>query len=163
MPSTWVLRWEALSLRGKQTLTIHLRPWVLLSRWPVLPPPLLSHLGRDLKITIRHTLRPRWTSRMWRYVKWWWCLVTESCLTLLRPQIQKQVAISCFRGLPDPGIEPMSPALAGGFFTAELPGKPPSKVSRSQKDASIVWFQWYEVPRVVKFIDKKNRMVVSRV
>ena len=27
--------------------------------------------------------------------------------------------------LPDPGIEPESPALAGGFFTAEPPGKPP--------------------------------------
>jgi len=26
--------------------------------------------------------------------------------------------------LPDPGIEPTSPALAGGFFTTELPGKP---------------------------------------
>ena len=26
--------------------------------------------------------------------------------------------------LPDPGIEPMSPALAGRFFTAEPPGKP---------------------------------------
>ena len=29
--------------------------------------------------------------------------------------------------LPDPGIEPVSPvspALAGGFFTTELPGKP---------------------------------------
>ena len=26
--------------------------------------------------------------------------------------------------LPNPGIEPMSPALTGGFFTAELPGKP---------------------------------------
>ena len=26
--------------------------------------------------------------------------------------------------LPNPGIEPMSPALAGGFFTAEPPGKP---------------------------------------
>ena len=26
--------------------------------------------------------------------------------------------------LPDPGIEPASPALAGGFFTAEPPGKP---------------------------------------
>ena len=26
--------------------------------------------------------------------------------------------------LPDPGIEPMSPALAGGFFTSEPPGKP---------------------------------------
>ena len=26
--------------------------------------------------------------------------------------------------LPDPGIDPMSPALAGGFFTTEPPGKP---------------------------------------
>ena len=26
--------------------------------------------------------------------------------------------------LPDPGIEPASPALAGGVFTRELPGKP---------------------------------------
>ena len=25
--------------------------------------------------------------------------------------------------LPGPGIEPMSPALAGGFFTTEIPGK----------------------------------------
>ena len=25
--------------------------------------------------------------------------------------------------LPDPGVEPTSPALAGGFFTAEPPGK----------------------------------------
>ena len=26
--------------------------------------------------------------------------------------------------LPEPGIEPVSPVLAGGFFTTELPGKP---------------------------------------
>ena len=26
--------------------------------------------------------------------------------------------------LPDPDIEPVSPALAGGFFTTEPPGKP---------------------------------------
>ena len=26
--------------------------------------------------------------------------------------------------LPNPGIKPTSPALAGKFFTAELPGKP---------------------------------------
>ena len=26
--------------------------------------------------------------------------------------------------LPDSGIEPVSPALAGGFFTTEPPGKP---------------------------------------
>jgi len=25
--------------------------------------------------------------------------------------------------LPESGIEPVSPALAGGFFTTELPGK----------------------------------------
>ena len=32
--------------------------------------------------------------------------------------------------LPDPGIEPASPespALVGGFFTTEPPGKPPQK------------------------------------
>ena len=28
--------------------------------------------------------------------------------------------------LPNPGIEPMSPALAGGFCTTEPPGKPPT-------------------------------------
>ena len=27
--------------------------------------------------------------------------------------------------IPDPGIEPVSPALAGGFFTTEPPRKPP--------------------------------------
>ena len=26
--------------------------------------------------------------------------------------------------LPDPEVEPMSPALTGGFFTTEPPGKP---------------------------------------
>lgn len=30
--------------------------------------------------------------------------------------------------LPGPGIEPASSALAGGFFTSELPGKPPLSV-----------------------------------
>ena len=29
--------------------------------------------------------------------------------------------------LPDPGIEPVSPVLTGGFFTTELPGKPKTK------------------------------------
>ena len=30
--------------------------------------------------------------------------------------------------LPDPGIEPVSPALAGRFFTTEPPGKPNSEI-----------------------------------
>ena len=29
--------------------------------------------------------------------------------------------------LPSPGMEPMSPALAGRFFTTETPGKPTTK------------------------------------
>ena len=29
---------------------------------------------------------------------------------------------------PSPGVEPVSPALAGGFFTTELPGKPSGKI-----------------------------------
>ena len=28
------------------------------------------------------------------------------------------------RDLPNPGVEPVSPELAGGFFTTEPPGKP---------------------------------------
>ena len=34
--------------------------------------------------------------------------------------------------LPDLGIEPMSPALAGGFFTAEPPGKPQPSVTQRE-------------------------------
>ena len=34
--------------------------------------------------------------------------------------------------LPDPGIEPESPALAGGFFTTEPPGKPHYLVTGDQ-------------------------------
>ena len=34
--------------------------------------------------------------------------------------------------LSDPGIEPVSPALAGGFFTAEPPGKPTESVELMQ-------------------------------
>ena len=37
--------------------------------------------------------------------------------------------------LPDPGFEPMfpSPALAGGFFIAEPPGKPPNLLASLQR------------------------------
>ena len=35
--------------------------------------------------------------------------------------------------LPHPGIEPESPALAGGFFTAEPPGKPYSNTKELKK------------------------------
>ena len=68
------------------------------------------------------------------------CVVAKSCPILcdpmdcslpgssvhgtLQPRILEWVAISFSRDLPHTGIEPMSPALAGRFFTTEPPGKP---------------------------------------
>ena len=46
---------------------------------------------------------------------------------VLPARILEWVAISSPGDLPNPGIKPMSPvtpALADGFFTTELPGKP---------------------------------------
>ena len=46
-------------------------------------------------------------------------------------RILEWVAISFSRDLSDSGMEPVSPAspaLAGGFFTAESPGKPLSEI-----------------------------------
>ena len=43
---------------------------------------------------------------------------------ILQARIVERVAISFSRGSSRPVIEPTSPALAGGFFTSEPPGKP---------------------------------------
>ena len=52
--------------------------------------------------------------------------------------------------LPDPGIEPISPVLAGGFFIADSPGK--SKVEfkniqliyvEKEEKANGSWFKWF--------------------
>ena len=73
------------------------------------------------------------------------CLVVELCLTsFLTPwTVVCQVPLSMGfpkqeywngvpfpspGGLPNPGIEPTSPALADGFFTTEEPGKPSSQI-----------------------------------
>jgi len=39
--------------------------------------------------------------------------------------------------LPHTGIEPASPALAGGFFTTEPPGKPKPRI------CVCIFFMWY--------------------
>ena len=68
------------------------------------------------------------------------CLVTQSCFTLCDPTDYSPPGCSVhdfsrqeyWSGLPfpnpghlpDPGIEPVSPALAGGLFTIVPPGKP---------------------------------------
>ena len=43
---------------------------------------------------------------------------------ILQARILEWVAIPSPGDLPNPGMEPKSPALAGGFFTAEPLGKP---------------------------------------
>ena len=48
---------------------------------------------------------------------------------LICPMSMEWVAISSSKDLPDPGIEHIPPALAGGFFTAEPPGKPLSSLT----------------------------------
>ena len=68
------------------------------------------------------------------------CLVTQACLLFCDPvdcSLQASLSIGLSRQeywnglpfpspghLPDPGINPRSPSLAGGFFTIDLPGKP---------------------------------------
>ena len=69
------------------------------------------------------------------------CLVVQSCLTLCNPMDYSPPASSVHGisqarilewlpfpspgDLPNPGIPPKSPALAGRFFTSEPPGKLP--------------------------------------
>ena len=43
---------------------------------------------------------------------------------ILQARILEWVAIPFSRDLPDPGIEPMSPALPADSLTSEPPGKP---------------------------------------
>ena len=48
--------------------------------------------------------------------------------------------------LPDPEIEPMSPALAGGFFTTEPPGKPLGREKVKVKVKSLSRARLYATP-----------------
>ena len=53
------------------------------------------------------------------------CSLPDSSVRgILQSRILEWVAISFSRDLPDPGIEPTSPALTGRLFTAETPEKP---------------------------------------
>ena len=60
-------------------------------------------------------------------------LVLDHALVVVAPRLWTTGAIVAVHGLscstacgnlPAPGIEPVSPALAGGFFTTETSGKP---------------------------------------
>ena len=54
-------------------------------------------------------------------------------------RILEWVAISFSRGSSDPGMEPGSPALAGGFFTTQPPRKPMSYLPELIKLSGDEW------------------------
>ena len=84
------------------------------------------------------------------------CLVTEWCPTLCNAMdlhVARQAPLSlefprqeCWNGLPfpppgdlpDPGIQTVSPALAGRFFTTVPPGKPLEQVTQLQMEIKTV-------------------------
>ena len=80
------------------------------------------------------------------------CLVAKSCLTLCDPmdcsppgplsmdfsrqEYWSGLPFLSAGDLPDPGVKPVSPALAGRFFTTEPPGKPLA-LSKSSDNCTI--------------------------
>ena len=52
---------------------------------------------------------------------WTVALQAPLCMGLPRQAYWSGLLFSPLRDLPDPGVEPESPALAGGFFTTEPP------------------------------------------
>ena len=48
-------------------------------------------------------------------------------------RILEWVATSFSRDLPDPKIQPMSPALAGGLFTTSAHGKPSRSIAKKRE------------------------------
>ena len=76
------------------------------------------------------------------------CMRVQSCLSVTLWTVAYQAPLTigfsgqgCWSGLPfptpgdlpSPGIEPLFPALAGGFFTPAPPGKPPLSMRPSLK------------------------------
>ena len=55
------------------------------------------------------------------------CPLASSVRGIFKARILQWVAFPPSGNLPDPGIEAASPALAGGFYTAEPLGKPPKR------------------------------------
>ena len=80
------------------------------------------------------------------------CLVAKSCLNLAtawtvthqaplfmgfaKQEYWSGLPLLSPRDRPDPGIEPVSPALTGGFFVTEPPGKPTLEFKKKLSEVS---------------------------
>ena len=86
------------------------------------------------------------------------CLITQSCplfenpwtivchtplsMGFSRQEYLSGLPLPPAGNLPDPRIEPMSPVLAGEFFTTELPGKPQATFNPFPSLSSPAPFPW---------------------
>lgn len=50
-----------------------------------------------------------------------------------------------------------------GYYSMDEHWKHYAKWKRIDVEGRILWFHWYEVPRVAKFVETEDRMVVARV
>ena len=64
-----------------------------------------------------------------------WTIVCQAPLSVgfFRQEYWSGLPFPSPGGLPNPGMKLTSPALAGGFFTTELPGKPVRVMRDSKK------------------------------
>ena len=83
-------------------------------------------------------------SRVWLFCDPMDCSLPGSYVHgISQARILEQIAISYSRGLPNPGIKPVSPALVGGFFTIEPPEKPSFIITvftPAQAEVCSLWF-----------------------
>ena len=83
-------------------------------------------------ITSYYTLHACKLSHVWLFANPW-TVTHQAPLSMGFPSQEYWSGLSfpSLGDLPDPGIELTSPALAGRFFTTELPGKPPKYSKKS--------------------------------
>ena len=124
--------------------------WCVCGRRWVLHP--LHHLDWSLfsfltliiySLSLKSVLLWKSLSRVWLFVTPW----TAACQALLSMGFPKQeywseLPFPSLGDLPNPGFEPMSPTLAGGFFTTEPPGK--SRKAGSSACITLIWGHWLD-------------------
>ena len=84
-----------------------------------------------------------------------------SVYAISQTRIPKWVAMSFFRGSSQPEMESMSPELAGGFVTAEPPGKL-KRLQESINNYNDFWFNKYIQTMLPNFLKRKNSHFFSR-
>ena len=87
-----------------------------------------------------------------------WTVARQVPLSLGFPRQESWSGLPFPSHLPNPGIKPMPPALAGRFFTSELPGNPGSYV--------VICLGFKEIERLISrvvifYIDTSNVWMVQ--